>query len=90
VTVDAMLDTAVKLLKRGGASSITTNRIAETAGVSIGSVYQYFPNKNALFVALHERHIGLVAEVIQRKMLPFLRANLRGFPGKPKKKCQNR
>ena len=68
VTVDAMLDGAVKLLKRGGASSITTNRIAETAGVSIGSVYQYFPNKNALFVALHERHIALVAEVIRRRM----------------------
>jgi AcrR family transcriptional regulator len=68
LTVDAMLDAAVKLLKRGGASSITTNRIAETAGVSIGSVYQYFPNKNALFVALHERHIVLVAEVIQWRM----------------------
>lgn len=69
VTVDAMLDAAVKLLKRGGDSSITTNRIAETAGVSIGSVYQYFPNKNSLFVALHERHIGLVAEVIRRRMI---------------------
>ena len=68
LTVDAMLDAAIKLLKRGGVSSITTNRIAETAGVSIGSVYQYFPNKNALFVALHERHIGLVAEVIRRRM----------------------
>ena len=68
MTVDAMLDAAVKLLKRGRASSITTNRIAETAGVSIGSVYQYFPNKNAIFVALHERHIGLVAEVIRRRM----------------------
>ena len=67
-TVDAMLEAAVKLLKRGGASSITTNRIAEIAGVSIGSVYQYFPNKNALFVALHERHIGLVAEVMRRRM----------------------
>jgi AcrR family transcriptional regulator len=40
-TVDAMLDAAVKLFKRRGASSITTNRIAEIAGVSIGSVYQY-------------------------------------------------
>jgi AcrR family transcriptional regulator len=68
VTVNAMLDAAVKLLKRGGAFAITTNRIAETAGVSIGSVYQYFPNKNALFVALHERHVGLVAEVIRRRM----------------------
>jgi AcrR family transcriptional regulator len=68
VSVDAMLDASVKLLKRGGASSITTNRIAETAGVSIGSLYQYFPNKNALFVALHERHIGLVAEVMRRRI----------------------
>lgn len=68
MTVEAMLDAAVKLLKRGGASAITTNRIAETAGVSIGSVYQYFPNKNALFVALHERHIDLVAQVIRRRM----------------------
>jgi AcrR family transcriptional regulator len=46
-----MLDAAIKLLKRGGASAITTNRIAETAGVSIGSVYQYFPNKRAIFIA---------------------------------------
>ena len=68
VTVDAMLDAVVKLLKRGRASSITTNRIAETAGVSVGSVYQYFPNKNALLVALHARHIDLVAEVIRRRM----------------------
>jgi len=68
VTVEAMLDAVVKLLKRGGASSITTNRIAETAGVSIGSVYQYFPNKRAIFIALHERHIGQVDRVIQRKI----------------------
>jgi AcrR family transcriptional regulator len=76
VTVDAMLDAAVKLLKRRGAASITTNRIAEIAGVSIGSVYQYFPNKNALFVALHERHIGLVAEVIRRRMTECIDSSL--------------
>jgi AcrR family transcriptional regulator len=66
VTVEAMLDAAIKLLKRGGASGITTNRIAETAGVSIGSVYQYFPNKRAIFIALHERHIIQVDSMIQR------------------------
>jgi AcrR family transcriptional regulator len=63
-----MLDAAIRLLKRGGASSITTNRIAETAGVSIGSVYQYFPNKHALFVALHERHIRQVGAAMRRKV----------------------
>ncbi len=67
ITVDAMLDAAVKLLKRGGASSITTNRIAATAGVSIGSVYQYFPNKHALFAALHERHIRQVDAILRKR-----------------------
>src|ERR1700744_6144982 len=66
-TVEAMLDAAVKLLKRSGADSITTNRIAETAGVSIGSVYQYFPNKHALFAALHERHIRQVDAAVRRR-----------------------
>jgi AcrR family transcriptional regulator len=68
VTVAAMLDAAVRLLKRVGASLITTNRIAETAGVSIGSVYQYFPNKQAIFIALHERHIDQVDSMIRRCM----------------------
>jgi AcrR family transcriptional regulator len=66
--VEAILDAAVKLLKRGGVAFITTNRIAEIAGVSIGSVYQYFPDKRAIFVALHERHISQVDEVIHRQM----------------------
>jgi AcrR family transcriptional regulator len=64
VTVEAMLDAAVKLLKKSGSSAITTNRIAEAAGVSIGSVYQYFPNKRAIFIALHERHIAQVDSVL--------------------------
>jgi AcrR family transcriptional regulator len=68
-------------LKRGGSSLITTNRITETAGVSIGPVYQYFPNKRALFVALHERHIGLVAEVIQRKLVKCTHSSLEHLVG---------
>jgi len=66
VTVEAMLDAAIKLLKRGGASAITTNRIAELAGVSIGSVYQYFPNKRAIYIALHQRHISQADSRMQR------------------------
>jgi AcrR family transcriptional regulator len=76
ITVDAMLDAAVKLLKRGGVSYITTNRIAETAGVSIGSVYQYFPNKRAIFIALHERHINQVDFVMQRRIMESENATL--------------
>jgi AcrR family transcriptional regulator len=78
-TVEAMLDAAIKLLKRSGASSITTNRIAETAGVSIGSVYQYFPNKRAIFIALHERHIVQVDSVIRRCMTDGAEATLEEF-----------
>ena len=40
----------------------TTNQVAERAGISIGSLYQYFPNKDALLVALHDRHLDRVAD----------------------------
>src|SRR5581483_4257208 len=67
-TVNAILDAVIRLLKRSGTSGISTNRIAEAAGVSIGSVYQYFPDKRAIFVALHDRHIEEVDKVIHRKI----------------------
>jgi AcrR family transcriptional regulator len=66
-TVNVILDAVIRLLKRR-TSGITTNSIAEAAGVSIGSVYQYFPNKRAIFIALHERHIRQVDRVLQRKI----------------------
>jgi AcrR family transcriptional regulator len=78
-TVDAILDAVIRLLKRSGASAITTNRIAETAGVSIGSVYQYFPNKDAIFVALHERHIDQVDRVLRRKIAENATVTLDGL-----------
>jgi AcrR family transcriptional regulator len=67
-TIDAILGAVIKLLKRRGAAAISTNSIAEAGGVSIGSVYQYFPNKRAIFLALHERHIEQVDRVLQRKI----------------------
>jgi AcrR family transcriptional regulator len=63
-TVDAILDAAAELFCENGFESATTNAIAERAGVSIGSCYQYFPNKLALLEALRERHIkGLWAVI---------------------------
>jgi AcrR family transcriptional regulator len=56
-TYEAILDAAVQLFERDGYAAATTNRIAERAGVSIGSLYQYFPNKEALLYALGERHV---------------------------------
>jgi AcrR family transcriptional regulator len=67
-TVDAILAAAAQVLQTKGYAGATTDRIAERAGVSVGSLYQYFPNKDALLVALAERHIdagfALVRELL--------------------------
>ncbi len=68
-TVEAILDAVVRVLKREGIDAVTTNRIAEVAGVSIGSVYQYFPDKRAIFIALHQRHIEQVDRMVERKLV---------------------
>lgn len=63
-TVEAILEGAAQVFEALGYVGGTTNRIAESAGVSIGTLYQYFPSKEALGVALLERHI----EETQRQM----------------------
>jgi AcrR family transcriptional regulator len=68
-TVEAVLDAVIKILKRQGFEAVTTNRIAEVAGVSIGSVYQYFPDKRAIFAALHERHIQEIDRLVETKLM---------------------
>jgi AcrR family transcriptional regulator len=68
-TVDAVVEAAVRVLKREGSDAVTTNRVAEVAGVSIGSVYQYFPDKNAIFVALHQRHVEEIDRLVETKLL---------------------
>lgn len=56
VTVEAMLDAAARLLVEHPGEELDTNAVAARAGVSIGSLYQYFPNKGAVIQALIERH----------------------------------
>ncbi|MEQ1864793.1 MAG: TetR/AcrR family transcriptional regulator [Micropepsaceae bacterium] len=55
-TVDVIVDAAARILVKHGYDAFTTNRVAEKAGVSIGSLYQYFPNKDALLSELMRRH----------------------------------
>jgi AcrR family transcriptional regulator len=51
-TVDVILQATVQILVKDGEAALTTNRIAERAGVSVGTLYQYFPDKQAVFSAL--------------------------------------
>jgi AcrR family transcriptional regulator len=67
--VEAVLAAVVRILKREGAERVTTNRIAVVAGVSIGSVYQYFPDKRAIFQALRDRHVAEMARLVESKLL---------------------
>jgi AcrR family transcriptional regulator len=64
-TTDAILDAAAHILGERGWVGLTTNIVAEVAGVSIGSLYQYFPNKLALIEAVRERHFNEVVAVLQ-------------------------
>jgi len=57
ITVEAILQATTHILLAGGAQALTTNHVAERAGVSIGSLYQYFPNKESLIAALIEQHV---------------------------------
>ncbi len=66
-TVDAILTATARLLVREGYDRASTNRIAEAAGVSIGSLYQYFPSKEALVAALLARHVEEMSAVLQRE-----------------------
>ena len=72
-TWDALVEATAQLLVAHGLARLTTNAVAERAGVSIGSLYQYFPNRDALMVALIERQ--------QARQGAALADALAGLPG---------
>jgi len=75
-TVDALLEATADILIRHGYARLTTNRIAERAGVNIASLYQYFPGKEALVAELRRRH-GAEQRTAVRRVLSERRG--RGF-----------
>ncbi len=64
-TVEAIVDAAARILVKGGYEAFTTNRVAERAGVSVGSLYQYFPNKEALLSELMRRHVAEIERGVE-------------------------
>ncbi|MGY4476142.1 TetR family transcriptional regulator [Bradyrhizobium sp. USDA 3364] len=84
--VAAILDAAVQVLTREGAQRFTTARVAEKAGVSVGSLYQYFPNKAAILFRLQSdewrQTTGLLRDILEdaaRPPLDRLRALVHAF-----------
>ena len=67
VLVDAIIDACQQILVKEGTQQLTTNRIAEAAGVTIGSLYQYFPNKEAILANLFSEKIAAETEQISRE-----------------------
>ena len=65
-----ILDAGLRVLRDEGALAFTTTRVADEAGISVGSLYQYFPNKHAIVAALHDRDIrdgvARVHEILDR------------------------
>jgi AcrR family transcriptional regulator len=64
-TVDALIEATRRLLVRDGFDKASTNRIAQEAGVSVGSLYQYYPGKEALVAAVIDRHNRDLMQVVR-------------------------
>lgn len=65
-TVEAILEATFQLLEQGGVEALTTNHIAERAGVSVGTLYQYFEGKQAILAALAQRQAAAARDRIAR------------------------
>lgn len=65
VTVDTIFEASIQVLLSDGLVRLTTTRVAERAGVSVGTMYQYFPHKQALIHALNERYLQVLADRIE-------------------------
>ena len=74
--VDDILEAALRVLQRDGPARFTTVHVAEEAGVSVGSLYQYFPSKEALVAALVERHVAQMTSLVKGKLAEVATAPL--------------
>lgn len=84
-TVEAIIEAGARVLSDLGWAGFTTNKVAEAAGASIGSLYQYFPNKLSLVEAIRRRHFDQVLAVIsdaaadEKPLRQFARELTRGM-----------
>ncbi len=67
---------------RDGVRQCTTTRVAERAGVSVGSLYQYYPNRDALLAAVLSEHLTSIADAMDKALTA-------GACGKPSRQSRN-
>lgn len=79
VTVESLLEAAEKLLKEQEYACITTTMIAERAGFTVGSLYQYFPDKRAIFAALFESRSKKAAQEIESLISTYISTGIKGL-----------
>ena len=65
VTVEAISEATIQVLLTHGTERLTTTRVAARAGVSVGTLYQYYPNKQSLLLAVLENHLNRVTERVE-------------------------
>ena len=65
-TVAVILDAAIRVLDREGLDALTTSRVAEVAGVSVGTLYQYFAHRDAIVAALQDRELERAGAMLER------------------------
>lgn len=71
VKVELILEAATRIIDKEGLEGLSTNRIAEVAGISIGTLYQYFPNKKEVLAALGQRELAAVmAQIVMALSVP--------------------
>jgi AcrR family transcriptional regulator len=65
-TVGVIMDAAIRVLDREGLEALTTSRVAEVAGVSVGTLYQYFAHRDAIIDALQDRELERAGAMLER------------------------
>jgi len=75
-TIDDVLAAAARIMERDGYDALTTNRVARIAGVSVGTLYQYFESKEAIVAALQNRHFEKMGRPLLARMQELSRAPL--------------